>query len=190
METKIQIRKPEVCLMLFFAQTENKEYKIEVQEVGNEWIVTLIDQRTNEKETHHIPKKDYQQFGEVLSFLFENRSYLIDIIAEGDNFTAFTKGSHKHIYLITEEKILHNKLTTGNDNKKDIHIKSGMPGKIVEVRVKSGDSIQENDLLLIIEAMKMENEILASKSGKIKKVHVTEKQNVEAGSILISLTDE
>ena len=174
--------------MIFFAQTNNKEYKIEVQEQMNEWIVILIDQRTDKKEIYNIPKKDYQQFGEVLSFLFKNRSYLIDIITKGDYYTAFTKGSHKQIHLITEEKILYNKIGSGNNEKGDVQIKSGMPGKIVEIRVKPGDIVQENDLLLIIEAMKMENEIRAEKEGKIKKIQVKEEQNVEAGAILISLS--
>ena len=176
--------------MLFFAQTENKEYQIELQELLNEWVITLTDQRTNDTETHNIPKKDYQQFGEVLSFLFKNRSYLIDIISKGDHYTAFTKGSHKQIHLITEEKILHNKIGINSNAKEDIHIKSGMPGKIVEILVKPGDLVQENDLLLIIEAMKMENEIRAEKAGKIKKVHVKEKQNIEAGATLLSLSNK
>ncbi len=176
--------------MLFFAQTKNKKYKIEVQELINKWIITLTDQQTNDKETHNIPKNDYQQFGEVLSFLFKNRSYLIDIISKGDHYTAFTKGSHKHIHLITEEKILHNKIGMNNNAKEDIYIKSGMPGKIVEIQVKLGDLVQENDLLLIIEAMKMENEIRAEKPGKIKKIHVKEEQNIEAGAILLSLSNK
>ena len=185
METKIQNRKPEDFLMLFIAKTENKTYQIEVHENINEWQVSLTDCQTKNKETYKIAKKDYQQFGEVLSFLFKNRSYLIDIIAKGDQYTAFTKGSHKNIQLMNEEKMLYNKLTGGGAGEA-VDIKSGMPGKVVTVRVKPGQTVKEGDLLLIIEAMKMENEIRAVKTGKIKKVYVNEGQNVETNTKLLS----
>ncbi len=173
--------------MLFFAKTDNKEYQIEVRENSIEWEVSINEVKTNNKEVFRLSKKDYQQFGEVISFLFNHRSYLIDIVNQGDDYTVFTKGSHKTIQLLTEERMLHNKLAGIGSGEGDTNIQSGMPGKIVEIRVKTGNSVKEGDLLLIIEAMKMENEIRASSSGKIKKIHVTEGQNVETGTLLLSI---
>lgn len=62
-----------------------------------------------------------------------------------------------------------------------------MPGKIVKVPVKEGDTVQEGDVVCILEAMKMENELHASKEGTIKKIHVTESANVEKGDILVEI---
>jgi len=186
MERKSAHRNLEV-LMLFFAKTDNKEYQVEVRENATEWEVSLTDIKTETKEVFQLLKKDYKQFGEVISFIFKHRSYLIDIVQEGDDYTVFTKGTHKTIQLLTEEHLFYNKLVEGDVASKGIHIKSGMPGKVVEVYVKSGDSVNEGDLLLVIEAMKMENEIRGSTKGKVKKMYVKAGQSVETGNLLLSI---
>lgn len=173
--------------MLFFAKTDNKEYEIEIRESVSQWKVNLKEVKTEKEEVYCLSKKDYRQFGEVISFIFNHRSYLIDIVHKGDNYTVFTKGSHKTIQLLTEEKVLYNKLAGISSNGEDCDIKSGMPGKVVEVRVKVGDHVKEGDLLLVIEAMKMENEIRAGNNGTVKKIHIKEGQNVETGSCLLSI---
>ena len=63
---------------------------------------------------------------------------------------------------------------------------SGMPGKIVEVFVKDGEEVTKDQPLLIMEAMKMENEMRASQDGKVKTVNVKPGDNVESGQTLIS----
>jgi len=60
-----------------------------------------------------------------------------------------------------------------------------MPGKIIRVLVKEGDAVQEGDVLCVLEAMKMENELRASKSGVVKKVHVKPGSDVEMGEVLV-----
>lgn len=53
-----------------------------------------------------------------------------------------------------------------------VQIKAPLPGTVVEVKINKGDSIKEGDLLLLIEAMKMENEINSPVSGTVLKVAV------------------
>ncbi|MBU7019045.1 MAG: biotin/lipoyl-binding protein [Theionarchaea archaeon] len=62
-----------------------------------------------------------------------------------------------------------------------------MPGKIVAVKVREGDQVKEGDVTCILEAMKMENELKAPKSGTVKKVHVQAGANVEKGDSLIEI---
>jgi pyruvate carboxylase subunit B len=62
-----------------------------------------------------------------------------------------------------------------------------MPGKIVRVLVTEGDLVAEEDIVCILEAMKMENELKAPKSGVIKKLHVVPGQDVETGSVLAEI---
>ena len=62
-----------------------------------------------------------------------------------------------------------------------------MPGKILEVLVKTGDSVKAGDTLLILEAMKMQNAILASTKGIIKKVLVKEGATTSKSDLLIEL---
>lgn len=62
-----------------------------------------------------------------------------------------------------------------------------MPGKVTKILVKDGDAVTENQPLMILEAMKMENEIVAPKAGTIGQVLATLNQNVNSGDNLISI---
>ncbi|KAB3533797.1 biotin/lipoyl-containing protein [Alkaliphilus serpentinus] len=66
-------------------------------------------------------------------------------------------------------------------------IESPMPGNIWKVLVKEGESVKEGQVLLILEAMKMENEIMAPADGVVASIHVSEGASVNGGDILISL---
>ncbi len=69
----------------------------------------------------------------------------------------------------------------------DGRIKPPMPGKVVEVHVKEGAEVAEGEPLLVLEAMKMQNDIKAPFNGTVEKVHVKVGQNVESTTILIEL---
>ncbi|WP_165212486.1 acetyl-CoA carboxylase biotin carboxyl carrier protein subunit [Streptococcus tangpeifui] len=62
-----------------------------------------------------------------------------------------------------------------------------MPGTILKILVNPGDTVSENQPLMILEAMKMENEIVASSAGTISAIHVKEGQVVNAGDGLITI---
>ena len=66
-------------------------------------------------------------------------------------------------------------------------INSPMPGTILSVKVAAGDSVAKGDVLCVLEAMKMENEIKAPRDGVVAGVHVTANSSVEAGKPLVSL---
>jgi biotin carboxyl carrier protein len=59
-----------------------------------------------------------------------------------------------------------------------------MPGKIVRVLVKEGDAVEEGQGLVVVEAMKMENELKSPKAGVVRELHAQEGQPVEAGAKL------
>ena len=62
-----------------------------------------------------------------------------------------------------------------------------MPGTILEVRVSNGQAVKEGDVLFILEAMKMENEILAPVAGKVAAVSVAKGTTVSAGDALCAI---
>lgn len=66
-------------------------------------------------------------------------------------------------------------------------IVSPMPGNILSVNVKVGDSVKKGQVLLILEAMKMENEIMAPKDGTITSVNVQKGSTVESGALLVTI---
>lgn len=64
-------------------------------------------------------------------------------------------------------------------------IESPMPGTIMKVNVKVGDTVNEGDPVIVLEAMKMENDIPATVSGKVVAVNVANGDTVESGATLI-----
>jgi biotin carboxyl carrier protein len=66
-------------------------------------------------------------------------------------------------------------------------LKSPMPGMIVRVNVAAGDAVQVGQGLVVIEAMKMENELRATGAGTVKRVHVTAGTAVEKGALLVEM---
>lgn len=64
-------------------------------------------------------------------------------------------------------------------------ITAPMPGKIVRVLVKPGDEVKARQGLVVVEAMKMENELRAARDGRVRDVAVTEGQPVDAGALLL-----
>jgi pyruvate carboxylase len=62
-----------------------------------------------------------------------------------------------------------------------------IPGKLIEIKVKVGDRVQENDPLFVIEAMKMETTISASESGVIKKIYLSENELLESEDMVLEL---
>jgi biotin carboxyl carrier protein len=62
-----------------------------------------------------------------------------------------------------------------------------MPGVIVDINVNTGDAVKKGDILLILEAMKMENEIVSPVDGNITSVNVSKGASVNAGDVLLSI---
>ena len=60
-----------------------------------------------------------------------------------------------------------------------------MPGKVVRVLVKPGDDVKARQGLVVVEAMKMENELRAARDGRVRDVAVAEGQSVDAGAVLL-----
>ena len=68
-----------------------------------------------------------------------------------------------------------------------VEVKAHMPGKIVDVKVKPGDTVKKGDVAAVLEAMKMENEIGVPQDGTIATVEVSVGDAVEGGDILITM---
>ena len=68
-----------------------------------------------------------------------------------------------------------------------VEVKAPMPGTIISVLVKPGESIKAGQVLCVLEAMKMENEIVAPEDGTVQEVRVSKGAVVEAGASLVRL---
>ena len=68
-----------------------------------------------------------------------------------------------------------------------LHVNAPMPGKILAVKAAAGSAVKKGDVLLILEAMKMENEIVAPSDGTVASINVAVGDSVEAGAVLATL---
>ena len=68
-----------------------------------------------------------------------------------------------------------------------MQVNSPMPGNILDVKVSAGQAVQAGDVLVILEAMKMENEIVAPQDGTVASVSVKKGDTVNSGDLLVSM---
>lgn len=174
--------------MYFEAELNGKKYKVDVTELRHAWKVSL-QEHGREWAHHEISKNDFKEAEEYISFLFNNQSYLIDVLGQDTEYTVFARNSFRTIKIFNDEMLLHESLKKGGGMGGGNELKSGMPGKIIEIFVKPGDVVKANKPLLIMEAMKMENEMRASKDVKIKEVCVKQGDSIESGAILLKFEE-
>ncbi len=175
--------------MYFEAESEGVHYQVSVSESKTHWKVGMR-QDENDWNYFEISKEDYRYLDDTVSFIFKDSSYLIDVISKGTDYTVYTRGAYKTFNIYNEEALLHESLKAGGGLGAGNELVSGMPGKIVKVFVKPGDKLNQGDPILIMEAMKMENEMRAVSPVCIKEILVKEGENVESGATLVTFSKE
>ena len=75
-----------------------------------------------------------------------------------------------------------------NSNSSQSNIDAPMSGLVIDVKVRKGDSVKPGDKLLVLEAMKMENDIVSDIKGIIDEIHCKKGDNVETGETLITIS--
>lgn len=175
--------------MYFEAESEGTKYQVSVTESKSHWRVGACEDG-KDWVYYEIRKEDYRLLDDTVSFLFKDSSYLVDVLNKGTEYTVYTRGAYKTFKVYNEEALLHESLKSGGGLGGGSNLDSGMPGKIVKIFVKPGDELKAGDPILIMEAMKMENEMRAARDVKIKEILVKEGENVESGATLVSFVTE
>lgn len=175
--------------MYFEAEIKGKFYKVDVVETRTHWKIA-IQETDKDWVMHEISKSDFQNAESYISFLFQGSSYMVDAVGADTDYTIYTRGSYRVIKIQNDEMLLHKSLKDGSNLGLDKELKSGMPGKIIEIFVKVGDVVKADKPLLIMEAMKMENEMRAATDVIIKEICVKQGDSVESGAILIKFENK
>ena len=121
--------------------------------------------------------------------LKNNQAYTAEIIATdfiAKTYTVKVNGNTYSVAIANPLDLLIKEMGFLVGNSKQINeIKAPMPGLILEMSVEVGQEVQENDCLLILEAMKMENSFLSPRAGIIKSISASKGDAVEKGQLLI-----
>lgn len=129
--------------------------------------------------------------GNTYSLLLEGNSYLLNIVPVENGY--FVHWSGGETFFEVEDDLARVLKLYGGASKSGsgkIKVKAPMPGLVVKILKSPGDEIRKGEPLLVVEAMKMENEISAPHAGKIEEIRVSERQAVEKGEQLLILNTE
>lgn len=120
----------------------------------------------------------------VFSVLLSGRSHEIYVTASSGGQLRLQTGGFEFLAEVIDPRSWRGRRHSGAEAEGRQQILAPMPGKVVRLLVKAGDAVEGGQGLLVVEAMKMQNEIRSPKSGKVERVVVAEGQAVNAGEIL------
>ena len=164
--------------MKYIATIEDEQYEIEIKTDG-EITVNGEPQRVDFKSIAGRP---------VYSLLLNGKSYEAHVSSSETGMDVLLRGQ---LYSVTVEDERQRRLRQASEAQigasGDIHIKAPMPGLIVSVYVQEGDQVEKGDNLVILESMKMQNEIKAPRAGNIIRVAVQAGDNVDQNQVMVGI---
>jgi biotin carboxyl carrier protein len=149
---------------------------IELERDASGWRVTLDGRPVTVDAVEIAPN--------TLSILFEGQSFEISVTPSPDGKLKLQSGAHEFTAEVIDPRAWSGRRHGNVEAEGRQQILAPMPGKVVRLLVKAGDHVEAGQGLLVVEAMKMQNEIRSPKSGTVERVLVTEGQPVNAGQVL------
>jgi len=156
-----------------------KKRRVELTQAGARSIWTIDGQRLEADATALSPG--------IYSILINGKSFDVRVERLGSQLRVIAGGREFSVLLQDEREWRRNRAGSVEAEGRQ-QVLAPMPGKIVRVLVSAGDSVRAGQGLLVVEAMKMQNEIRAPKSGTIDRVRVVEGQTVNAGEVVVIVT--
>jgi biotin carboxyl carrier protein len=120
----------------------------------------------------------------VFSVLLSDHSHEVYVTPSSDGQLQLQTGGFEFAAEVIDPRSWHGRRHGGAEAEGRQQIAAPMPGKVVRLLVKAGDTVEAGQGLFVVEAMKMQNEIRSPKSGKVERVLVAEGQAVNAGEVL------
>ena len=120
------------------------------------------------------------------SILHEGKSYNAELIRK-EGGKSYTVNAHYQSYNIDIIDSQAKYLRKGGDEKQQDKIVSPMPGKVVKIPVKAGDRLQTGDIVVVIEAMKMQSNYKVNSECVVKEILVNEGDSVNSNQVIMTL---
>ena len=170
--------------MKYKFQLESNQYEVEIPS-----SVTFHSESEIRigKNSHRLSVAEVRD-GVVHSMMLDNKFYQVEVIKDDDGYPKgiFIDGEYFSASLLKIDKLFYYKEKAVPSSKSGV-VKSFIPGNIKKVYFREGEQVGEDEIILIHEAMKMENEIRAPKKGVIKRLGVEEGDNILANHLLFEI---
>jgi biotin carboxyl carrier protein len=164
--------------MAFIAKLGDQSYTVEIEESGKSLYRVSVD--------GHEFIVDGKKTGRTnFSLIVDNRSFEIEVDNSKDEYRVLVDGRNYHIQLRDERRVRAGGESSGDSLQGRQKVSVPMPGKIIAILVAEGDAVEKGQGLVIVEAMKMENEVHSPIAGEVTEIKVKPGDTVEGGAVLV-----
>jgi len=169
--------------MKFWVKIEDQEKIVDIVQKDGVYLVD-VDGEERVVDCRHLGHRDY------LSLLIENKSYLVETAAvradEGRYYAAVN--GHRYEVDVLDERLRAARVAGAMVQETGPYVVSSpMPGLIVDVKVKVGEPVKAGTAIVIMEAMKMQNELISEVDGVVTAINISPKDAVDSQTPLIEI---
>jgi len=156
---------------------------------GKEYLIEVVDE-------HHVSvngraqEVDFESVSgqPVYSLILDGKSYESYVYETEEGWQVLTRGRQYNLTIEDErEKRLRAAAGGGVAESGEFHLKAPMPGLVVAIPVNEGDKVEKGQVILILESMKMQNELKSPKAGTVGRIRVKQGEKVEQRQALMSV---
>jgi biotin carboxyl carrier protein len=162
--------------MKFEILIANQTRTVELERDAGRWRISVNGMPTGADALEIAPN--------IFSILLNGQSHEVRITPAADGTLALQTTHHEFIAAVIDPRAWSGRRHGAVEAEGRQQITAPMPGKVVRLLVQPGDKVQAGQGLLVVEAMKMQNEIRSPKSGTVERVLAQEGQPVNAGQVL------
>ncbi len=151
--------------------------QVEIMSTDQGRICAVVGGRTLELDAERVGPSTY-------SVLIDDRVHEITVLRRKEGTVVHDGLAELEVQLVDRRRYRAGTATSGSGGRE---VKAVMPGKVVTIYVSVGDPVERDQPLLVLEAMKMENDVKSPRKGTVKEIHVTAGQAVETGELMVTL---
>jgi len=161
--------------MIYDVRIEGKNYRLQLDRIEGRWACRLDGREISVDAIMARP--------DVLSILVAGKAYEIKRERSALD-THLWVGSERYLAELRDPRSLRSRRSGAEDEKGPRKLLAPMPGRVVRILLKERDQVEAGRGVVVVEAMKMQNEIKSPKNGVVQKIIAAEGANVNAGDVL------
>ena len=156
---------------------------------GKEFTIEILDEAHLSLDGV-VYELDFERVGNqpVYSLVLGGQSFEAHVYTDEEQWQVLLRGDMYRAFVEDErERRLRTQLEGAPVEQGEFHLKAPMPGLVITIPVEEGQPVEKGDVLLILESMKMQNELKAPRAGKVSRVRVAPGERVEQKQTLLSV---